>query len=305
MVHIHAFAFTSFLTLISSGLADRSSHFEHGSTLSQRELALLRRGDIADIIDKNPNIKTLITPYRDMVDDLIQRDQDGLQTRNAERSDAREIQLLALRQMRRPLRLTRRIARTNARPRASATGNAYPKSGVGDGSLLLHIRHAGAYADPEAEAIPEANIFTNVFQGNVDNANRNSKRETQPDAIADPDANIFTNVFQGSVDNTNKNNKREPDAESDAESRPNVLTTVFQENVDGARHYKREAAPHPMYERNANLFTRMFRAGSDMLSGISGFAQSFSHQRDATPEPQPGKDDLFSREMGFEAEFGS
>ena len=295
MVHIHAFAFT---TLISSGLADWSSHSEYGSTFSRRELALVRRGDIADIIDKSPNIKTLVAPYRDIVDDLIQRDDYGLQIRNAERLYARDIQLLALRQLR------RRIARANAQPRTSVEGNAFPELGAEDASL--HIgRYAGAFADPEAEAMPEANMITNVLQGNMDNANRNSRREAQPNAIADPDANIFTNVFQGSVDNTNKNNKRGPDPEPGAESGPNVLTTVFQENVDGAKHNKRKAAPQPMYERNANLFTRMFKAGSDLLSGISGFAQSFNYKRDATPDPQLEKDDLFSRDVGFEVEFGS
>ena len=238
---------------------------------TSRDLGLYERGDIADLLDKNPNIKELVSDYSDLIGDLIKRERSGLQARDYEelavagfeRRNAQELRLRSTLHRfakAQAAAAAERHTQLEAESESEATSRAETRKldgrGIGvDINQLLIVRgpkvilghqayedkkrsaSAEAVAEAEAETEAEANVLTNLFQGDVHNAKQNTRRNAE--------ANVLTNLFGGSIDHAKS-------------------------------HSKRNAIHEPIfYESSANLFTRMFKTGSDLLSSISGITKRF------------------------------
>ena len=231
MVHTLYFSLAIFLAaFLSTAAIDVSAYDGYSLAPRDRDTAFRMRSDISDIIDNSPNIKALVAPYNDLVDPLIQRADSVLKRRGFEELGRRSRTQLAIRQL-----TLHSLARRIAGAGAEAEAGAEPET---EGKLeALYMRDAAP------------NIFTNVYQGNMDSASSSNNRRE-----ASSEANIYTNVFQENMESSHKNDKREPEAGRHAEPEADIHTNVFQENMDGSRkNSRREARPESEVEAEADL----------------------------------------------------
>ena len=257
--------------------------------LYRQDSRLQARSDIADLLDKNPNIKALVADYSDLIEPLIQRDTDDSSVRDIEQLDLARLRL-------------RSIIRRAAEARAEADADAEAEGETEGGEVLLAI--AERNADPEAEPDAEANIFTGVFGTNLNDASKNSKRDAEAQLVYEPQANIFTRMFKTGSDLlsginsiTRRNKKRDPNAEPEPKSKE------YQTKI--AREAETEAGPEAeaQYGFNADSLKYLFSRGFDFIGEYSGVGVG-NHQskRDPTAvaEPEAAYQEIFERSPGHE-----